>query len=273
MKKILSLIIPLILLLSFFPLSLFAAETIRYHGSSTVVAVIVKASLPFKKQNNVTFDIKSKGSSLGIEKLLAGECDIAGVGRPLTDELRSQGVVATKLFSDAYAVIANEHVPIDSLQPEQLEGILTGKYGSWSDLAPGKEYIIKLIAPPSSSAHYKNFQQRFNFVQLPSGTVIADKAPYVADLVKGHPRAIGWLSYSTVFLHRKNIKVINIQSGEKVIPLNKSTILSGEYPYISEQYLYTMGEPVGNIKKFIEFIKSAKGNEIITSSGFFTSGL
>jgi len=252
---------------------LHAAETIRYHGSSTVVQVVAKASIPFQQQTGIVLDIKSEGSSVGIEKLLAGECDIAGVGQTLTDELKSRGVVATKLFSDAYAIIANKHVPVDALQPEQLHAILTGKNVSWADFAPGKEYAIKLITPPAGSAHFKNFQQRFGIQALPLGTTVAGKAPYVADEVARHPRAIGWLSYSTVVhLHREDIKILGIKAGNDVIQLDENSVLSREYPFINDQYIYTMGEPNGKVKRFVDFLKSRNGQAIITDSGFFIAG-
>ncbi|MDH4317313.1 MAG: substrate-binding domain-containing protein [Desulfobulbaceae bacterium] len=262
----------LLVLLSLSAIPVQAAEAIRYHGSSTVVQVVAKASLPFQQQSGIVLDIKSEGSSVGIEKLLAGECDIAGVGQPLTDDLKSKGVVATKLFSDAYAVIANQHVPVDALQLEQLQGILTGKNVSWADFAPGKEYTIKLVTPPASSAHFTNFQQRFGIEALPLGTTVTDKAPYVAEEVMRHPRAIGWLSYSTVHLHRENIKILGITAGNEVIQLDEKSVSSREYPFISDQYIYTMGEPSGNVKKFIDFLNSQNGKAIIIDSGFFVPG-
>ena len=249
--------------------SLSAAETIRYHGSSTVVSLISKAAIPFQKIENVKLDIKSQSSGVGIKMLLAGECDVAGVGRPITDELRAQGIVATELFVDAYAIVANQEVPVDVLTVSQLGNLLTGKTTSWDELVPGKKFKVKLYTPPLTSAHYKNFQKTFGIGALPKGAVAVQMTPYVFDKVDQHPRAIGWLSYSTVFRYLDKLKIIGIQKDGKTIVPNGSTVLSGEYPYTSEQYLYTKGEPTGYVKKLIAFLQSKAGLAMITGSGFF----
>ncbi|MDH4317331.1 MAG: substrate-binding domain-containing protein [Desulfobulbaceae bacterium] len=250
----------------------FAAEQIRYHGSSTVVSVVTNAVTAFNKKEGIVIDVKSKSSGVGVEKLLAGECDIAGVGRPLTDELRARGLVATKLFSDAYVVIVNEHVPLKSLDTKQLGDLVTGKITSWVELIPGNDYKIKVVAPPPGSAHYQNFQQMFAIQSLPQGAIVADMTPFVMDKVGQHPRAIGWLSYST--LHRSTankakVKMLGIQTGAGVVLPTADSVRSNAYPFIEEQYIYTKGEPAGNVKKFIDFLKGSGGREIIVKTGFF----
>ncbi|MDH3347327.1 MAG: substrate-binding domain-containing protein [Desulfobulbaceae bacterium] len=271
MKKIIISII-LTLLLSVAVGSLSAAEKIRYHGSSTVVSVISKSSVPFRKEHDVILDIKSKSSGTGIEMLLAGKCDIAGVGRPITQKLIDQGIVATKLFVDAYAVIVNNEVAVDRLTPSQLGGLLTGKTVSWAEFVSGKSHKVKLVTPPPLSAHFKNFQEIFGIGVLPKGSAIAAMTPYVIDKVKQHPRSIGWLSYSTVYRHLGEVKIVAIENNGKSTILDKDTVLSGEYPYTSEQYLYTKGEPTGNVKELIAYLQSEAGQEIIRSSGFFLPG-
>lgn len=250
-----------------------AAGKIKYHGSSTVVSIVTKASLPLEKKEGVAIDIQSKSSGVGIEKLLAGECDVAGVGRPLSDELRALGIVATPVFIDAYAVIANEKVPVDNLSAKDLGDLLTGKITSWANLAPGNNFIVKIVAPPTGSAHYKNFKGIFGIKSLPKGADVVQMTPYVMSRVKEHPRAIGWLSYSTIAhqLDKRNypIKMIGIKKGIEVLTPNDSTVKSGEYPYVEEQYLYTRGEPAGNVKKLVDFLKGTEGRKLISDSGFF----
>ena len=46
------------------------------------------------------------------------------------------------------------------------------------------------------------------------------------------------------------------------------TVLSKQYPLARELYMYTNGEPRGEVAKFIAFVKSAEGQKIVEKTGF-----
>jgi phosphate transport system substrate-binding protein len=46
------------------------------------------------------------------------------------------------------------------------------------------------------------------------------------------------------------------------------TALSKEYPFSRELYMYTNGEPTGEVAKFIVFVKSTEGQKIVAKEGF-----
>ncbi len=247
----------------------YAEDNIRYNGSSTILkAVMHKASSTFKGQTGVKFDLKGKSTGFGIKKLLAGECDIAGGGRPLKGDEKAKGLAETKVFLDAYAFIVHKSNPINKISSEQITGILNGSISTWDELGglAGKKIII--LSPPEASAHYKNAKKIIGFAELPKNSMKVDMTPNVYKKVKSFPAAIGWLSRANV-LKAKDIKILDIEHNGASVPMNQDNLSSGNYPYQQSMYFFTKGEPGGNVKKFIDFVKGDEGQKIITEAGFF----
>ncbi|MCB2184278.1 MAG: PstS family phosphate ABC transporter substrate-binding protein [Desulfobulbaceae bacterium] len=246
-----------------------AQDAIRYNGSSTILkAVMYDAAKIFKEEKGVVFDLKGKSTGFGIKKLLAGECDVAGGGRPLSTEEQGKGLVETKAFLDAYAFIVNNSNPVNSITSEQLTGILKGQIVKWDDLngPAGKKIVI--LSPPEKSAHYKNTKKIIGFDALPANSMMVDMTPNVLKKVQSFPVAIGWLSAANVN-GNKDVKLLQVIHNAEEVAINQSNVLSGKYPYQQTMYFYTKGEPTGSVKEFIDFMKGPKGQTIITSAGFF----
>ena len=93
-----------------------AAEIIKYNGSSTILkAIMYKAAKQFEQKEGIKFDLKGKSTGFGIKKLLAGECDIAGGGRPLKADEKNKII---KKFAQ---------VKGDTGSPEVQVALLTAK--------------------------------------------------------------------------------------------------------------------------------------------------
>ncbi len=246
-----------------------AQESLRYNGSSTILkAVMYDAAKAFKEENGVKFDLKGKSTGFGIKKLLAGECDIAGGGRPLKQEERQKGLVETKAFLDGYAFIVNKANPINSIASEQIAGIMNGKIVKWDELGGPAGKKIVILSPPEKSAHYKNAKKIIGFDKLPAHSMMVDMTPNVFKKVQAFPVAIGWLSSSNV-VGKKEVKMLQVMHNGEDVLANQANLASGKYPYQQTMYFYTMGEPAGEVKDFIDFMKGTKGQTIITNAGFF----
>ncbi|MCB2181935.1 MAG: substrate-binding domain-containing protein [Desulfobulbaceae bacterium] len=264
-------IIPILTILAVFSLNalVHAEELIRYNGSSTIMkAIMYDAADSFKKKKDVTFDLKGKSTGYGIQKLLAGECEIAGGGRALKSEELAKGLVETKAFLDAYAFIVNKSNPFNKVSSEQLTAIMKGEIINWDDLGgpAGKKIII--LSPPEKAAHYKNAKKLIGFDKLPANSMMVDMTPNILKKVQSFPVAIGWLSAANV-IGNKNVKMLQIIHNGEEIAINQSNLASGKYPYQQTMYFYTMGEPAGKVRDFINFMKGAEGQAIITNAGFY----
>lgn len=246
-----------------------AQEIIRYNGSSTILkAIMYEAAKEFKSQEGILFDLKGNNTTYGIQKLLEGKCDIAGGGRPLNELEKEKGLVETKVFLDAYAFIIHKSNPVKEITSVQISDILKGKLNRWNDLGGPKDKNIFIVSPPEKSMHYKNAKKIIGFKELPQNSMKADMAPHVYKKVKSFPLSFGWLSYANV-TGTDNVKILKVIKDENEAEITQADLISGRYPYQQTMFLYTMGQPQGNNKKFINFLKSNKGRAIIKQAGFF----
>jgi phosphate transport system substrate-binding protein len=236
----------------------FAAETIRYNGSSTIMkAIMYDAAKQFEQEEGVSIDLKGKSTGYGIKKLLAGECDFAGGGRTLKPEEKAMGLEEFPIFRDGCSVIVHSSNPVGKISKDQLAGILRGEITSWDQLGgpSGKKIII--ISPPGDSSHFKNAQKLLGFDKLPNNAMSMDMTPDVYSKVKTFPLSIGWLSVSTIN-GKNDIKTIKIDGGAA----------SGEFLYTKSMYFYTKGAPGSEVNNFMKFLEDDRGREIITRAGF-----
>jgi len=82
-----------------------------------------------------------------------------------------------------------------------------------------------------------------------------------------NPNAIGYdgLGYVT-----SDLKVIAISSEEDsgyILPTNE-TVLDNSYPIARDLYMYTDGQPKGEIKEYLDWILSSEAQRIVGELGF-----
>jgi phosphate transport system substrate-binding protein len=73
--------------------------------------------------------------------------------------------------------------------------------------------------------------------------------------------AIGYLGMGYI---NKSVKPLQVNG----VNGSAQTVLSQKYPLARELYMYTNGEPTGEVAKFIAFVKSAQGQKIVEKTGF-----
>ena len=57
------------------------------------------------------------------------------------------------------------------------------------------------------------------------------------------------------------------EGGEAFEPSNE-TVASGDYPIARSLYIYTLGEPEGAVKEYMDWIKGPEGQEILAGEDF-----
>jgi phosphate transport system substrate-binding protein len=61
---------------------------------------------------------------------------------------------------------------------------------------------------------------------------------------------------------------VSKKKGEPAIEPTTATAMDKTYPLARALYLYTRGEPTGNIKEFLDWVLSPEGQQIVASVGF-----
>jgi len=257
--------------------SVFAALTVAataqtklvIKGSDTLGAKMVpQLSEAYKAAgNNVDFEIAAEGSSTCFTSLLAGTADFGMSSRGIKSKeknnfsAKGQEAVAHVAGVDMIAVIVNEANGVKALTNDQVAGIFTGKITDWSQVG-GKAGKIKAYTRNTSSGTYKTFQKLgMKDVDYGKNTQKMAGNEQIAEAVAGDVNGIGYVGLA--YANRDGIAAAKVD-GVEPTPANQKT-----YALSRNLYYYTVGEPTGEVKKFIDWsLTSPKAAEVINGVGF-----
>ncbi len=98
-------------------------------------------------------------------------------------------------------------------------------------------------------------------------TLLLPSSEGITSEVRENPNAIGYdgLGYVT-----DEVKVVGVGlslDGPFVYP-SPETVNSNLYPIARDLYMYTVGEPTGEIKAYLDWILSPQAQEIVSELGF-----
>jgi len=245
-----------------------AADSIVIKGSTTVLPIAQAVLEAYMKDNKgVQISLSGGGSGEGIKALIDQSTDIADSSREIKKEeielAESKGVkpVAHVIAYDAIMPVVNPKNNVQGLSIDQLSQIYQGKITNWKEVG-GADLKIVVISRDSSSGTFDSWD---NFVMkkarvAPTAQMLASNGAIVTAVSK-NKYAIGYLGMGYV---NKSVKGLQVNS----VTASAQTALSKQYPMSRELYMYTNGEPKGEVAKFIAFIKSPKGQEIVKKEGF-----
>ena len=243
-----------------------AEDTLTYSGSSTIGVGIMQAGAvkAFEARTGLKFaSVETIGSGKGIKALIDGKATVAGASRALTSEEKGAKVLGHVIGYDAIAVFVNVDNPVKNLSKEQLKGIFTGKITHWKDvggrdapiypntevLGHGTVQVFRELA--LDDAPYGKYFKEFDQPQ--------DQIVEVAYDARGICTVSQGLLASISPDLRKKVKPILIDGVEPT----ERNIRSGAYLLSRPLVLGTMGPPKGDLKKFIDFMLSREGQEIV----------
>jgi len=234
----------------------------------------------FMKRNpGISIAVTGGGSGTGISSLISNTCDIAQVSREMKDAeidmARTKGIEPKKIVValDGLAVIVHPSNPISHLALEQLADIYTGKVTSWAQVG-GKEGKIVLLSREVNSGTHVYFKEHVlrhgdakskeeftpNALLLPSSQAIADEASQ-------NTNAIGYFGMGYITAKVKAVHVAKAVGDSAIVPSIES-VQSGHYPISRPLIMYTKGEPAGLAKKFIDFVLSEEGQQVVRRLDF-----
>jgi phosphate transport system substrate-binding protein len=246
----------------------FAVDSIVIKGSTTVLPIAQGTLEAYMKKNpGVQISLSGGGSGEGIKALIDKTTDIATSSREIKKEeielAKTKGVnpVANVVANDALTPVVHPRNKVTNLSIDQLSQIYQGKITNWKEVG-GADLQIVVISRDSSSGTFESWD---HFIMkkakvTPKAQMLASNGAIVTAIAKNR-YAIGYLGIGYV---NKSVKPLQVNG----ITASIQTALSKEYPLSRELYMYTNGEPKGEVAKFIAFVKSAEGQKIVAKEGF-----
>jgi phosphate transport system substrate-binding protein len=207
--------------------------------------------------------------------------DIANASRKMKDQeveaARKNGIEPVEFIVgyDALAVFLHNDNPAESLTFEQLASVYGqgGAVEKWSQLdleVPGcpSDEIVR-VSRQNNSGTYVYFKEavlgKGNDYKLGSRDMHGSKD--VVDLVSKTPCAIGYsgLAYATPEV---TMPCIQKDAESPCVHPSSETAINGSYPIARPLFMYTAGQPEGDIKVYLDWILSDEGQCIIQEKGY-----
>jgi phosphate transport system substrate-binding protein len=256
--------------------------TIQVKGSDTMVNVAQAWAEAYKKiVPDVDVEVSGGGSGVGIAALEKGTVDIANASRNMKKEeieiARKNTGKDPKEFVvgfDALAIYVHKDNPLEQITIEQLAQIFAegGATTSWSQLGvkiPGAvdDKIVR-ISRQSSSGTYEFFRDHvLSKKDFKLGSRDMNGSKEVVELISSTKTAIG---YSGMGYATDGVKMLKVaaKAGEPAYAPTVENTVAKKYVLARSLQMYTLGEPAGAVKAYIDWILSDAGEEILKESGY-----
>lgn len=255
---------------------------IQNKGSDTMVNVAQVWAEEYRKvAPNVEVEVSGGGSGVGLAALVKGAVDVANASRDIKPSESEQATkntgkspVGFNVGSDALAVYVHRDNPIAEITLEQLTELYAegGKVARWSELGvkiPGvTDDTIVRVSRQSSSGTYEFFREHaLGNRDFRLGSRDLNGSKEVVELVGTTPTAIGYsgMGYATGAV--KMLKVAPNAGAAAVAP-TIAAVHDRSYPLARSLHLYTLGEPQGAVKAYIEWILSPAGQKVVEEAGY-----
>lgn len=256
---------------------------IQNKGSDTLVNVAQAWAENYRTvRPGVAIAVSGGGSGTGIAALINKTVDIANASRSIKPEeqkmiLDANGARAVEhtVAVDAVVFFVHRDNPLSQISLEQLACIYGegGKCGTWSDIGtevPGcsRQHIIR-VSRQSNSGTFVFVREKVvgkhRDFKLGSRDMQGNKD--VVDLVAHTPCAIGYsgLGYST---DRVKALCLSEKTGGSCVQPTRETAASGAYALARSLFMYTVGQPQGEVLAYLDWIKSQAGQKIVADNGF-----
>lgn len=243
------------------------ADEIRIGGTGNALGTMRLLGEAFsnKYPNMKVTVLNSIGTSGAIKAVPKGAIDIGLTSRALSDEELKTGVIPTEYARTLTVLAVSTKSKITAITREQIADLYTGKLTTWPDgtlirpllRQPGDDNTkqLKALSPAIEKALILADQR--------SGLPFAVIDQEAADKIESIPGAIGVTTLALIRSEGRSLRPLKLDNAE---PTEKNGA-TGVYPLIKRFFFITQVAPSAAVQKFIAFVNSPAGREILTHTG------
>jgi len=251
-----------------------ASSTLTIKGSDTMVILAQTWAQAFMDANpGKVLQVSGGGSGTGIAALINGTADLANASRPIKDKERKQlakrrsaEAQEFRVALDSLAVYVPATNEIASLTIAQLKSIFRGKTTNWKDVG-GEDKPIILYSRENNSGTYAYFKE--HVLDNEDFAATAQTLPGTAAVINAVSKDPNGIGYGGI-AYSEGVRTVNVAptGGEPVEPTMENAT-SGKYPLSRFLNIYSVGEPSGIAREYLDFVLSAKGQEVVEGVGYY----
>jgi phosphate transport system substrate-binding protein len=260
-----------------------SSTTVAYienKGSDTIVNLALAWAEAYQDIHpEVRISVTGGGTGTGIASLINETADLANASRKIKEEeltdAKANGVdpLEHTIARDAIAVIVNPENPVSRLTLQQISDIYSGKYNNWTELGGEDRPIVRLSRETNSGTHVYFLEtvlrmgNKEDKTLFSMDTLLLPSSQGIIDEIRLNPNAIGYDGLGYVPADLKTIAIAEEAGGAYVLP-SIATVNDKSYPIARDLYMYTNGQPEGDLKDYLDWILSPEAQQIVADLGF-----
>lgn len=244
-----------------------AADEIKIGGNGNSLGTMRLLADAFDKQNpdmKVTV-LPSIGTSGAIKAVPKGALDIGLSSRPLTEEERKLGTISIEYARTVLVFAVATKTKVSELTLDQIADIYGGKMVNWPDGSQIRPVMRQ--TGDDNSRQIKNISpaldKALSAAEQRPGMPFATNDQEAVDKTESVPGALVVTTLSQINSEHRPLRALTLDGVEPTV----SNGVSGKYPYVRRMFVITQPDPSAVVKRFIAFIQSPAGREILIHAG------
>lgn len=243
-------------------------STIRIKGSDTMLILNRRWAESYMATHpGISIYVEGGGTATGAEALINGKIDICAASRPLTsDEIRPLAErygkigISFLVAKDALSIYVNPANPIKDITLNQAKEIFSGRIRNWKFIGGNDEEIKVFIRPPTSGTYLYLKEHILEGAEYGDNAIPIPTTKAIVDSVFNNPNGIGYggIAYGPKVIH---CQINGIHPSEENVRYDL-------YPISRYLYFYTINKPENEVRKFIDWVDGAQGQEIVEEVGY-----
>ncbi len=247
---------------------LVGAETLEIPGTGACEVILKQLAAAFKAQSpgQQVLVPPSIGSRGGIRLVGTDQALMGRVSRPLKEEEKAYGLRYLVFARDAVIFAVGARVEIQSLTPNQIMDIYSGKITNWQEVGGNSGMIRVIIREPEDSILLviQQHLQAFQTLTFSPNRKIAYRNSEMMEMLEKYKNAIGFITNSSLGGTKTSIRPVAL---DHIMP-TPANLEAGKYQLVCDYALVfkenRLNEPA---RKFLDFIFSEAGKAILVKNG------
>lgn len=243
-----------------------AIESLSASGCSVSnVGYLNDLAKEYERQSGTMMFVRGGGSIVGLRDLHLGKIDYAASCQSKQAD-DPEDYIFTVASWDALVFIVHKSNPLNSITPQQVRDIYEGKITNWKQLGGQDMKILSFISSEEGMGGIGESLSKFILngkrpVKQSNSSMQASSVAIWEQLVERTPE--GFASTGFGSSRKRDLKVLMVNN----IAPTKANIISDKYPFRRPLFLVTKKNPKPEVRKFIDFVLSKKGQAFISSYG------
>lgn len=224
--------------------------------------------------------VDSNKTPVAYKRLIDGEVDLIFAAEPSAEQRKmaaDKGLTFTQIpFSrEAFVFVTSKDNPVTSLTVEQIRGIYSGKINNWSEVGGKDENIIPFQRPVNSGSQTVMLSKVMQGTKMrqPLETEYARGMGSMVRRVANYQNVTNALGYSFRYYASQmdaseKLRLLAVNGVEPSV----ENVRNGSYPFTTDVYMVTIGNPSANTQKLIDWFLSPQGQKLVEDVGYVAIG-